>query len=44
MVERRCGYVLNVASAAAFLPTLCLFVYAATKLHVRSFTPAMHSL
>lgn len=41
MVARRKGYVLNVASAAAFLPSPYVSAYAATKAYVLSFSEAL---
>ncbi len=42
MVARRTGYVLNVASAAAFQPGPLMAVYYATKSYVLSFSAALH--
>lgn len=42
MRERRAGYVLNVASTAAFLPVPFMSVYAATKAFVLSYSHALH--
>ncbi len=41
MVARGSGYVLNVASAAAFLPSPYVSAYAATKAYVLSFSEAL---
>jgi short-subunit dehydrogenase len=41
MVARRKGYVLNVASAAAFLPSPYVAAYAATKSYVLHFSEAL---
>lgn len=42
MRERRGGYVLNVASTAAFLPVPYMALYAATKAFVLSYSQALH--
>lgn len=42
MRERGSGFVLNVASTAAFLPVPWMAVYAATKAFVLSFSQALH--
>jgi len=42
MLERRSGYVLNVASIAAFLPGPGMAVYYASKAFVLSFSEALH--
>ncbi len=42
MRARGSGYVLNVASTAAFLPVPCMAVYAATKAFVLSYSQALH--
>jgi hypothetical protein len=42
MVARRRGYVLNVASAAAFQPGPLMSVYYASKAYVLSFSAALH--
>ncbi len=42
MRERKGGYVLNVASTAAFLPVPYMAVYAATKAFVLSYSQALH--
>jgi short-subunit dehydrogenase len=42
MRERRGGFVLNVASTAAFLPVPYMAVYAATKAFVLSYSQALH--
>jgi short-subunit dehydrogenase len=42
MVARRRGYVLNVASTAAFQPGPLMSVYYATKAYVLSFSTALH--
>lgn len=42
MRARKSGYVLNVASTAAFLPVPYMSVYAATKAFVLSFSHALH--
>lgn len=42
MIARKGGYVLNVASTAAFLPVPYMAVYAATKAFVLSFSMALH--
>jgi hypothetical protein len=42
MRARKSGYVLNVASTAAFLPVPYMAVYAATKAFVLSFSQALH--
>lgn len=42
MRERRAGFVLNVASTAAFLPVPYMAVYSATKAFVLSFSHALH--
>lgn len=42
MVARGGGHILNVASAAAFLPSPYVSAYAATKAHVHSFSEALH--
>jgi short-subunit dehydrogenase len=41
MVARRRGYILNVASASAFLPTPYVAAYAATKAYVLAFSEAL---
>jgi len=41
MRARRAGYILNVGSAAAFVPAPNLAVYAASKAYVRSFSEAI---
>lgn len=43
MVERRSGYVLNVASTAAFQPGPLMSVYYASKAYVVSFSEAIHN-
>ena len=43
MLERAHGYVLNVASVAAFQPGPYMAVYSATKAYVLSFTEAIHA-
>jgi hypothetical protein len=43
MVERRLGYVLNVASTAAFQPGPLMSVYYASKAYVVSFSEAVHN-
>jgi short-subunit dehydrogenase len=43
MVERRMGYVLNVASTAAFQPGPLMSVYYASKAYVVSFSEAVHN-
>ncbi len=43
MVERRLGYVLNVASTAAFQPGPLMSVYYASKAYVLSFSEAVHN-
>lgn len=42
MVKRGCGYVLNVASIAGFLPGPGMATYYASKAYVQSFTQALH--
>ena len=42
MRARGSGYVLNVASTAAFLPVPYMTVYAATKAFVLSYSQALH--
>jgi short-subunit dehydrogenase len=42
MIERRRGFILNVASTAAFQPGPNFAVYFATKAYVLSFTEALH--
>ncbi len=42
MRARRAGYVMNVASTAAFLPVPYMSVYAATKAFVLSYSQALH--
>ncbi len=41
MVERSAGYVMNVASMGAYIPTPHFAVYTATKAYVRNFTEAL---
>jgi uncharacterized protein len=41
MIERRCGYILNVASTAAFQPGPLMAVYFATKAYVLNFSEAL---
>jgi short-subunit dehydrogenase len=41
MAQRKQGYILNVASAAAFLPSPYVSAYAATKAYVMSFSEAL---
>lgn len=41
MIERRTGYILNVASTAAFVPGPLMAVYYATKAYVLSFSEAL---
>ena len=41
MVQRKQGHILNVASAAAFLPSPYVSAYAATKAYVMSFSEAL---
>jgi uncharacterized protein len=43
MIERRTGYVLNVASTAAFQPGPLMSVYYASKAYVVSFSEAVHN-
>jgi short-subunit dehydrogenase len=43
MVERRLGYILNVASTAAFQPGPLMSVYFASKAYVVSFSEAVHN-
>jgi len=43
MVERRTGYILNVASTAAFQPGPLMSVYYASKAYVLSFSAAIHN-
>jgi short-subunit dehydrogenase len=43
MVERRTGYILNVASTAAFQPGPLMAVYYASKAYVLSFSEAVHN-
>ena len=43
MVERRSGYILNVASTAAFQPGPLMTVYYASKAYVLSFSEAVHN-
>jgi uncharacterized protein len=43
MVERRNGYILNVASTAAFQPGPLMSVYYASKAYVVSFSEAVHN-
>lgn len=43
MVERRTGYILNVASTAAFQPGPLMSVYYASKAYVLSFSEAVHN-
>jgi uncharacterized protein len=41
MIERKCGYILNVASTAAFQPGPLMAVYFATKAYVLNFSEAL---
>lgn len=41
MIERKCGYILNVASTAAFQPGPLMAVYFATKAYVLHFSEAL---
>jgi short-subunit dehydrogenase len=43
MIERRTGYILNVASTAAFQPGPLMSVYFASKSYVVSFSEAVHN-
>ena len=43
MVERRSGFILNVASTAAFQPGPLMSVYYASKAYVVSFSEAIHN-
>ena len=43
MIERRTGYILNVASTAAFQPGPMMAVYYASKSYVVSFSEAVHN-
>lgn len=43
MIERRSGYILNVASTAAFQPGPLMAVYYASKAYVVSFSEAVHN-
>lgn len=43
MVERRAGYIMNVASTAAFQPGPLMSVYYASKAYVVSFSEAVHN-
>jgi len=43
MIERRTGYILNVASTAAFQPGPLMSVYYASKSYVVSFSEAVHN-
>ena len=43
MVERRTGYIMNVASTAAFQPGPLMSVYYASKAYVVSFSEAVHN-
>jgi len=43
MIERRTGYILNVASTAAFQPGPLMAIYYASKAYVVSFSEAIHN-
>jgi short-subunit dehydrogenase len=43
MIERRAGYVLNIASTAAFQPGPLMAIYYASKAYVVSFSEAIHN-
>jgi hypothetical protein len=43
MMERRTGWILNIASTAAFVPGPLMSVYFATKAYVVSFSEALHN-
>jgi short-subunit dehydrogenase len=43
MIERRTGYILNIASTAAFQPGPLMAIYYASKAYVLSFSEAIHN-
>ena len=43
MIERRTGYILNIASTAAFQPGPLMAIYYASKAYVVSFSEALHN-